>query len=95
LVSFQARLALIGARFLLVACLAYYSNLKMEAMYTSETSVNFNETILRHIAENGTVCLFVAYYMKSNKLMRLRTAKLRSARKITLHKKIEERFVYT
>jgi hypothetical protein len=40
------------AFFLLVTCLAYFFTLKMEAVRSSQTSVNFYRTTLRHIPED-------------------------------------------
>jgi hypothetical protein len=39
----------------LVYCLAYLSTLKMEAKFSSETSVDFEWTTLRYIPENVTL----------------------------------------
>jgi hypothetical protein len=40
--------------FTLVSCSTYYSTLKMEAIRSSETSVDFQRTTLRYIPEDGT-----------------------------------------
>lgn len=37
----------------LVACLAYSSDLKMEAVRSFETPVNFHQTTWRYISEDG------------------------------------------
>jgi hypothetical protein len=41
--------------FTLVSCLAYSSTLKMEATYSSETSVDFRRTTWRYIPEDRTL----------------------------------------
>jgi hypothetical protein len=41
--------------FTLVSCSAYSSTLKMEAVYYSETSVDFQRTTRRYIPEDGTL----------------------------------------
>jgi hypothetical protein len=38
--------------FMLVSCLAYFSNLKMEATCSSETSVDFQRTTRRYVPED-------------------------------------------
>jgi hypothetical protein len=40
---------------LLVACLSYISTLKLEAVYSFQTSVNFHQTTRRHIPEDITL----------------------------------------
>lgn len=79
---------------LLVACLVYYSTLKMDVVYSSETLVNFYESTLRHISENGTVCLSLDYCRAFDKLLRLLTTKEGLKEKLCCTKKIEEYFVY-
>jgi hypothetical protein len=39
----------------LVSCSAYFSTLKMEAIYSSETSVDFQRTTRRYIPEDSTL----------------------------------------
>jgi hypothetical protein len=41
--------------FMLASCSAYSSTLKMEAIYSSETSVDFQRIIRRYIPEDGTL----------------------------------------
>jgi hypothetical protein len=48
-------LALLAVCILLVACLAYFSTLKMDAVYSSEMSVNFYQTTWHHIPEDSTL----------------------------------------
>jgi hypothetical protein len=40
---------------MLVSCLAYSSTMKMEATYSSETSVDFQRTKRRYIPEDKTI----------------------------------------
>jgi hypothetical protein len=40
---------------LLIACLAYCSTLKMESVFSSETSLNFYRTTRRHVPWDGTL----------------------------------------
>jgi hypothetical protein len=44
-----------ASRVMVAACLTYSSNLKMEAVFSSEMSVNFYHTAWRHIPENATL----------------------------------------
>jgi hypothetical protein len=41
--------------FAVVSCLSYCSTLKVEAVYSSETSVNLYQTTFHHVPENNTV----------------------------------------
>jgi hypothetical protein len=41
--------------YILISCLAYCSSLKVEAMCSSETSVEFNKTTQRYIPENTSL----------------------------------------
>jgi hypothetical protein len=50
----EASRALLPSFFTLVSCLAYFSILNMEATRSSETSVDFQRTTRRYIAEDGT-----------------------------------------
>jgi hypothetical protein len=54
---------------LLVSCLTYTEILKMEAIYSSESSVNFYRTTRCHIPEDGT--LQIIYYAIRNGLSNL------------------------
>jgi hypothetical protein len=48
---------------MLVSCLAYSSTLKMEATYTSETSVYFQRTTWRYIAEDRALLMqFITFF---------------------------------
>jgi hypothetical protein len=40
---------------MLVSCLAYFSTQKIEAICSSETSVDFHRTTLRYISEDVTL----------------------------------------
>jgi hypothetical protein len=44
--------------FILVSCLAYFLTLKMEATYSTETSVDFQWTTQRYFAENNAMNAF-------------------------------------
>jgi hypothetical protein len=44
-----------ASRVMFAACLTYSSNLKMEAEFSSEMSVNFYRTAWGHIPENATL----------------------------------------
>jgi hypothetical protein len=61
----QATSALLTACFLLITCLSYCSILKMEAVFSSDTLVNFYQTTRRHIREDS------AHHdeIKSNKML--------------------------
>jgi hypothetical protein len=48
------RIALLVNCFMLVSCVAYSSALKMEAKWSSETLVDFQQTTLRYIPEDRT-----------------------------------------
>jgi hypothetical protein len=52
---FAAKLA---AWFLLVPCFSYSSTLKVEAIYSSETSIDFQRTTRRYIPECWTLQMF-------------------------------------
>jgi hypothetical protein len=52
LVLFRKVLALLAACFMLVSCTAYSSTLKMEAICSSEMSVDFHRTTWRYIPED-------------------------------------------
>jgi hypothetical protein len=43
------------AVFMLVSCKAYYSTLEMEAICSSETSVDFQRATLRYIPEDSAL----------------------------------------
>jgi hypothetical protein len=45
-----------------LACLAYYSTLKMEAIHSSDTSVNY-QTTRRHLSEYHTLYNFVCSFI--------------------------------
>jgi hypothetical protein len=47
--------ALFDACFLLVSCPAYCTTLQMDEAYSSKISVNFYQTIWRHIPEESSV----------------------------------------
>jgi hypothetical protein len=50
-----------------VSCLAYSSTLKMEAMFSSETLVDFHRTERRHVSENSTIhCNEPSGFMKGS-----------------------------
>jgi hypothetical protein len=49
-------MALLATCFMLVSRLAYSSNLKMEVISNSETSVDIQLTVLRYISEDRTLC---------------------------------------
>jgi hypothetical protein len=51
--------------FMLVPCSAYFSTLKMEAICSSETSVEFQRTTGRYIPENGTLHNYCSDKIKS------------------------------
>jgi hypothetical protein len=53
-------LALLAACFMIVSCLAYSSILKMEAICSSETLVDFHPTTRRYIPEDITLFLATA-----------------------------------
>jgi hypothetical protein len=42
----------VGVCFLLVSCTVYFSTLKMEVVFSSETSLDFHHTTLRYIPED-------------------------------------------
>jgi hypothetical protein len=50
-----ARKALLAIYFMIVSCLAYYLILKMEAICSSETPVDFQWTARRYKREDGTI----------------------------------------
>jgi hypothetical protein len=50
-----------GGKHLVVSCPDYFSTLKMEAICSSETSVDTQWTTLRHISENGY--MFSKYFL--------------------------------
>jgi hypothetical protein len=50
----RTRFVLLAASFVLVSCLAYFSTLKMGAIYFSETSFDFHRTAQFYIPEDGT-----------------------------------------
>jgi hypothetical protein len=49
----------------LVSCSTYFSNLKMEATCSSETSVDSQRTTWRYIPENGTLQTYCCENLKS------------------------------
>jgi hypothetical protein len=51
----------------LVSCSAYFSTLKMEAIRSSETSVDSQRTTWRYIPEDGTVLNYRCENLKSYK----------------------------
>jgi hypothetical protein len=68
--SSGSSLALLAICFTLVPCLDYYSNLKMEATYSSETSVDFQRIIWRYFQEDRT--LHMIGYFANNLLSRMK-----------------------
>jgi hypothetical protein len=48
------------ASFMLFYCFVYYSTLKMEATYSSETSVDLQWTTRRYIREDRTILLNIS-----------------------------------
>jgi hypothetical protein len=64
--------AILAASFLFVTCLAYFLTVKMEAMCSTETLVNYKWTKWHHIPENCTLhvteyccCLYVVLLILS------------------------------
>jgi hypothetical protein len=56
---------LLAACFMLVSCLLYYSTLIMAAIYSSETSFDFHQTIQRYIAEDITLQSYFRFCISS------------------------------
>jgi hypothetical protein len=47
-VFFRMQFVLLATYSTLVSCLAYFLTLKMDVLYSSKTSIDFNRTTLRH-----------------------------------------------
>jgi hypothetical protein len=56
------RLLCLPPAFTLVSCLAYSSTQKMEVTRSSETSVNFQQTTLHYVPEDGTLLNLMAVH---------------------------------
>jgi hypothetical protein len=61
--------AMFCACFMLVFCLTYSLALNMDAIYSSETSVDFHRTTQRYISEDTTLHNHRCENLKSNKLL--------------------------
>jgi hypothetical protein len=53
--TFRRNILLLSSEYSSKPYLAYYSSLKMNAVRTSETSVNFHQTTRRHITDDNTL----------------------------------------
>jgi hypothetical protein len=54
---------------MLVSCLAYSFNLKMEAIISSETSIDFHRTTKRYIPEERILDIFVLVHAVTNQFL--------------------------
>jgi hypothetical protein len=66
---FRKWLALFAACFMLVSCLAYFSTLEMEAVFSSKMSVGFDQITWCYIPEDRTLLtikLKIAFGAKTN-----------------------------
>jgi hypothetical protein len=60
---------------LATGCLAYSSTLKMEALRSSETWVNFYQTTRRHMSKNGTLHSISYRSIRAKRRIPVRTSK--------------------
>jgi hypothetical protein len=58
------------ARVTLVSSLAYFSTLKIEAIFSSKTSIDFQQTTRRYIPEDRTLLvLLLGKYLRPDKYL--------------------------
>jgi hypothetical protein len=76
------------SNFTLVFCSSYPSILKMEAIYSSETSIGFKRTTQRYILKYSTLLYIISYMYKIFYFVIYKTNIQVSKKKISVHIKI-------